>query len=121
MTGSALDQNLYIYKACHVTFGYNETFCDNLGDDIYDEEEAQVQRRVNDFMLGQSWIKQASSMVYVFFAGALADYFGKKPLIVFPLTGTKNYFQAIKIVALANMFFRHFDNTFFGNRESFLY
>ena len=47
-----------------------------------------VQRIVNDFQTNQSWLDSGPSLFYVFFAGAISDHFGRKPLIFFPLLGT---------------------------------
>ena len=83
--------NLLIQKACEVELEFNQTICDNLNDDEYEDQKYDVERVVNNFQLVESWIYHAPTMVYVFFVGALADKFGKKPLILFPLMG-KNYF-----------------------------
>jgi len=42
---------------------------------------------VNDVQLVMLWIQTGPSILYVFFAGALSDKFGRKPLILIPLLG----------------------------------
>ena len=52
-----------------------------------------VQRRVNDIQLIQGWLDSGPSLFYVFFAGAISDHLGRKPLLFVPLIGVLVIFQ----------------------------
>ncbi len=42
---------------------------------------------MNDIQLILSWLDYGPALFYVFFAGAISDRVGRKPLIIFTLIG----------------------------------
>lgn len=42
---------LKLYNVCHREFGYNDTVCLNLDEEIYEDIEVDVQKRVNEFQV----------------------------------------------------------------------
>ena len=87
VNGSNMHTNLLIQKACEVELEYNETTCQSLYLPENEDAKYEVQRVVNHFQMVESWIYHAPTCVYVFFVGALADKFGKKPILLSCLLG----------------------------------
>jgi len=52
---------------------YNETVCQNLKDDQWDEIQNEIQIFTNNFSIGDSMLASWPAIIYVFFAGALSD------------------------------------------------
>ncbi len=61
--------------------------CDNLSDEEYDLIENEIQIYTNNFSITDSMLSSWPAIIYVFFAGALSDKFGRKWLICLPVTG----------------------------------
>ncbi len=105
LAGAQLQTNLLMWKVCHLEKGYNETICDNLTLDEYEDIQTEVQKRVNNFDMvryidkqvvnvliqahcqSSEWIGRTPTLVYSFFAGSLSDDFGRKPLLILPVLG----------------------------------
>lgn len=43
MTTSVVEQSFYVYKACTVNHGYNETVCTNINNNTYQDIKKEVQ------------------------------------------------------------------------------
>ncbi len=85
--GSGTQTQLMIWKVCSVVKGYNDTVCDNLGAEEHDEVQNEVQIYKNNFAIKDQMLSSWPSIIYVFFAGALSDRFGRKWLICLPVLG----------------------------------
>jgi len=76
------------FKACIVGMGYNDTVCDNLEkEDRWDQHEINVQRFKSEFDITVSYVRFFPSILVALFSGALSDRFGRKPLMLVPLSG----------------------------------
>ena len=49
--GAELQANLLIWKICRQEIGFNETVCEHLNEDGYDDFQIQVQKKVNHFQM----------------------------------------------------------------------
>ena len=85
--GARVDTNLQMWKICLDELDYNETICEDLTNEKYINIMAEVQVWLNNFDMVESWIKGAPGLIYAIFVGSLADDFGRKPLMIFPLVG----------------------------------
>ncbi len=74
-------------QSCNVVKGYNSSVCDNLSAEENDLIENEIQIFTNNFTIKDSMLSSWPAIIYVFFAGALSDKFGRKWLICLPVIG----------------------------------
>ena len=87
-TGAQQVNNLQILKICQYELDYNSTICDNLGQDEWEDQQNEVQVRLNNFHLIGSHIHSPPPIIYALFIGAISDRFGRRPLMLVPLVGS---------------------------------
>nr|XP_023016601.1 proton-coupled folate transporter [Leptinotarsa decemlineata] len=97
MTTSVVEQSFYIYKACTVNHGYNETICNNINDKKYENITKEVQLTSATFHMWNSIAGHAAPIVLAFFMGAWSDKRGRKLPLLLGLFG-KLYFSAMIVV-----------------------
>ncbi len=68
-------------------FGHNDTACKDLNSFPNETIKDEVQVFSNNFDIKSQWFGAVPAIVYSVFAGALSDRYGRKPLMVLPLTG----------------------------------
>ncbi len=98
--GSGVQTQLVLWKVCSVVKGYNDTVCDNLQAEEHDHVQTEVQIYKNNFSIKDQMLSSWPSIIYVFFAGALSDRFGRKWLICLPVLGVlvSTIFQIIHYI-----------------------
>ncbi|CAG7822444.1 unnamed protein product [Allacma fusca] len=83
-------QNILLEQACRVNLNFSDDICNNLTerdtDNLTDAENA-VQQEVASIIRWRSVIDNFFPLIFVVFAGAWSDIYGRKLLIVLPLFG----------------------------------
>ena len=76
VTGSVTSQ-LWIDKTCLANFGYNETVCADLSTNpAYENELNEVEKKVNDFNIVETYITNIPTIIATLYLGKYAVYFG---------------------------------------------
>jgi hypothetical protein len=87
MWGVPIQTNLQLWKVCHIEMGHNDTVCKDMNTYPYETVKNEVQIFSNDFSITDKWVSTVPAFIYVIFAGALSDRYGRRPLLLLPLFG----------------------------------
>ena len=79
--------NLEMEKICKFELEYNDTVCDNLNGGDWDDEQNEVQIRLNNFVMIGSYLQALPPILFTLVMGAISDRVGRKPLIILPILG----------------------------------
>jgi len=90
-----ISPSLYFDKICKVgspIFGdrnktWNDTVCDNLDNGNYSEEQEYVQKTYSTIHTVTMLLKVIPPIIFSLFVGPWSDKFGRRNLIILPLTG----------------------------------
>ncbi|KAG5890946.1 hypothetical protein JTB14_019883 [Gonioctena quinquepunctata] len=97
MTTSVVEQSFYVYKACRVNHGYNETICDNINDKKFENITKDVQLTTATFHIWNNIAGHTAPIVLAFFMGAWSDKRGRKIPLLIGLIG-KTLFSAMIVL-----------------------
>ncbi|XP_030751845.1 proton-coupled folate transporter [Sitophilus oryzae] len=97
MITSVIEQSLFVYKACRVDHGYNETVCRNISQPEYSDINKKVQITVSNFILWNNVAGHAGQIILAFFMGAWSDKRGRKLPLIIGLIG-KLYYSVMIVV-----------------------
>lgn len=90
--------NLLVYRTCYVTLDYNETECALLGTDdasnATEELETTVQPHVTVISMSIHLTNAMISTLLCLFIGPWSDTHGRKPVLLFTLTGKYDIHQS---------------------------
>eukprot|EP00094_Tigriopus_californicus_P006556 TCALIF_06312-PA protein Name:"Similar to slc46a1 Proton-coupled folate transporter (Xenopus laevis)" AED:0.00 eAED:0.00 QI:52/1/1/1/0.8/1/6/0/439 len=88
LTGSEVETNFKLWKACSISLGYNDTICDDLSAEGNDHIQDETQVYLNKFEIVNQYISSTPVIIYSMFIGALSDKYGRKALILAPIFGS---------------------------------
>lgn len=97
MITSVIEQAFFVYKACRVNHGYNETVCRNINQEQYENITKEVQITVSNFHLWNDIAGHAGQIILAFFMGAWSDRRGRKIPLIMGLIG-KFYYSTMIVV-----------------------
>ena len=69
LEGAQIQNNLLLWKICHLELNYTEDICGNLTLDEYDYINNEVQERANNFLIIKEWLSAAPSLIWCLVAG----------------------------------------------------
>lgn len=78
---------LLIEKACRAKLNYSQEICDNINDDIYDDEYTEVSKAVSQYESVLSSCAFLPRIFYAIVAGAWSDRHGRKFILALPMFG----------------------------------
>ena len=67
--GGQIQNDLLLWKICHLELNYPEDICSNLTLDEYDLINDQVQERANNFLMISDWLQSIPPLIWCLFAG----------------------------------------------------
>ncbi|XP_066140214.1 probable peptidoglycan muropeptide transporter SLC46 isoform X2 [Euwallacea fornicatus] len=97
MITSVVEQSFFVYKACKVNHGYNETVCTQINKKEYENITKEVQITVSNFHLWNDIAGHAGQIILAFFMGAWSDRRGRKIPLIMGLIG-KLYYSTMVVV-----------------------
>ncbi|CAG9761150.1 unnamed protein product [Ceutorhynchus assimilis] len=97
MITTVAEQSFFVFKACTVNHGYNDTICRNLNDKKFENITKEVQITVSNFHLWNDIAGHAGQIILAFFMGAWSDKRGRKLPLILGLIG-KLYYSTMIIV-----------------------
>ncbi|KAH1025636.1 solute carrier family 46 member 3 isoform X2 [Dendroctonus ponderosae] len=97
MLTTVIEQAFFVYKACSVNHGYNDTICRNINNKEYENITKEVQITVSNFHLWNDIAGHAGQIILAFFMGAWSDRRGRKVPLLMGLIG-KLYYSVMIVV-----------------------
>lgn len=97
MTTNVVEQSFFVYKACTVNHGYNETICENINEKQYENITKEVQITVSTFHIWNNIAGHGVPIVLALFIGAWSDRRGRKLPLLIGLLG-KLYYSAMIVL-----------------------
>ncbi|XP_066246601.1 probable peptidoglycan muropeptide transporter SLC46 [Euwallacea similis] len=97
MITTVVEQSFFVYKACKVNHGYNETVCTHINEEQYENITKKVQITVSNFHLWNDIAGHAGQIILAFFMGAWSDRRGRKIPLIMGLIG-KFYYSTMVVV-----------------------
>ncbi|XP_050298296.1 proton-coupled folate transporter isoform X2 [Anthonomus grandis grandis] len=97
MITSVVEQSFFVYKACTVNHGYNDTICKNINNKTYENITKEVQITVSTFHQWNDIAGHVGQILLAFFMGAWSDRRGRKLPLLMGLLG-KLYYSVMIVV-----------------------
>uniref|UniRef100_V5I9A0 Proton-coupled folate transporter n=1 Tax=Anoplophora glabripennis TaxID=217634 RepID=V5I9A0_ANOGL len=97
MTTTVIEQSFFVYKACTVNHGYNNTICENINEKQYENITKEVQVTVSTFHLWNNVAGHGVPIILALFIGAWSDRRGRKLPLLLGLLG-KLYYSAMIVL-----------------------
>ena len=69
LDGAQIQNNLLLWKICHLELNYTEDICGNLTLDEYDSINNEVQERANNLLIVKEWIAAGPALLWCLIAG----------------------------------------------------
>uniref|UniRef100_A0A6P7EZE6 Proton-coupled folate transporter-like n=1 Tax=Diabrotica virgifera virgifera TaxID=50390 RepID=A0A6P7EZE6_DIAVI len=101
-----ISSNLYIYRTCYVTLGYDKSDCAQLGretNNMTKNLETLVQPTVNEIDMASNLSQTFIPLIMNLFIGSWSDKYGRKPFLVISLIG-------LALTSILMTIFAYFEN-----------
>ena len=80
--GGQIQNDLLLWKICHLELNYTEEICGNLTLDEYDLTNDEVQAKANSFLMVKEWLIAGPALIWCLFTGKCGTYIGSKKGVI---------------------------------------